>query len=164
MSLIINNIDFAKQKKMLSGELSVAGFERLAVLEQVHTSALASTVITYQLDGLDVYQCADGALPMLRLSFEVQLPLQCQRCMGQVNQLLQLQFDYVICDQEPVSLEDVDDIDWLEPDLQMDVSALIEDELLMAMPIAPTHAEACTELKMESGEKLSPFAILKGKF
>ena len=45
----------------------------------------------------------------------------------------------------------------------MNVLQLIEDELLLAMPIAPTHAEACNKASMQSGEKPNPFAVLKGK-
>jgi uncharacterized protein len=43
----------------------------------------------------------------------------------------------------------------------MDVIALIEDELIMAMPIAPTHNHDCVKLVTQSGEKPNPFAVLK---
>jgi uncharacterized protein len=48
----------------------------------------------------------------------------------------------------------------------MDLVALIEDEMLMALPIAPVHAEDCNDNLhngvAESGEKPNPFAVLKG--
>ncbi len=44
----------------------------------------------------------------------------------------------------------------------MNVMELIEDELLMAMPIAPTHTESCIAEKIQSGDKPNPFAVLKG--
>ena len=54
-------------------------------------------------------------------------------------------------------------MDWLEINSEMDVHELIEDELLLAMPIAPAHEGACSRLSMQSGEKPNPFAVLKGK-
>ncbi len=44
----------------------------------------------------------------------------------------------------------------------MDIIALIEDEMLMAMPIAATHDQHCTDVLSESGDKPNPFAVLKG--
>ena len=40
---------------------------------------------------------------------------------------------------------------------------MIEDELLMAAPIAPVHPTECAQLCMQSGEKANPFTVLKGK-
>jgi uncharacterized protein len=44
----------------------------------------------------------------------------------------------------------------------MDVVQLIEDEIIMALPIAPTHEQNCGPQVMQSGEKPNPFAVLKG--
>ncbi len=52
--------------------------------------------------------------------------------------------------------------DLLQANANMDLAALIEDEVIMALPIAPTHENACVELVTQSGEKPNPFAALKG--
>ena len=57
-----------------------------------------------------------------------------------------------------------DEIDWLEPSQEMNLSELIEDELLIAIPIAPVHEANCAKSNMQSGEKPNPFAVLKGHF
>jgi uncharacterized protein len=44
----------------------------------------------------------------------------------------------------------------------MDLQKLIEDEIIMATPIAPTHEGHCAQGTMQSGEKPNPFAVLKG--
>ena len=44
----------------------------------------------------------------------------------------------------------------------MDIAALIEDEIIMALPIAPMHEVICGEVVTQSGEKPNPFAVLKG--
>jgi uncharacterized protein len=67
-------------------------------------------------------------------------------------------FDYLITNIEP---GDSDEVDWLEPMPEMNVKDIIEDELLMAMPIAPTHETQCAQVTLESGEKVHPFAALK---
>jgi len=61
-------------------------------------------------------------------------------------------------------VEESDEIDWLEASQEMDLTALIEDELLIAMPIAPMHETDCLKTSLQSGEKPNPFAVLKGKF
>ena len=76
---------------------------------------------------------------------------------------LDLNFDYLLSDSTINEMEDGDEMDWLEINSEMDVRELIEDELLLAMPIAPAHDGACSSLSMQSGEKPNPFAVLKGK-
>jgi uncharacterized protein len=44
----------------------------------------------------------------------------------------------------------------------MDVKLLVEDEVILALPIAPVHDNDCTPVTMQSGEKPNPFAALKG--
>jgi uncharacterized protein len=55
-----------------------------------------------------------------------------------------------------------DDYDMQQVSLNMDIVALVEDEIIMAMPIAPTHEQLCGEIVSQSGGKPNPFAILKG--
>jgi len=44
----------------------------------------------------------------------------------------------------------------------MDLLTLIEDEIIIATPIAPLHEGNCAHGTMQSGEKPNPFAVLKG--
>ncbi len=81
------------------------------------------------------------------------------------------EFNYLINDT-PLSefefsdIEQNDDIDLVEPSPAMDLVSLIEDEMLMALPIAPAHEEDCSASinkgVTQSGEKPNPFAVLKG--
>ena len=74
---------------------------------------------------------------------------------------IKLEFEYVVCPEMPESIDEVDDVDWVEPSHHMDLVALIEDELLVALPIAPVHSGDCKQLKLESGERVNPFSVLK---
>lgn len=75
---------------------------------------------------------------------------------------MKLDFNYLITDIDDTDVEDSDDIDLQEPSQTMDLIALIEDEIIMAMPIAPIHEEDCGAIATQSGEKPNPFAVLKG--
>jgi len=80
---------------------------------------------------------------------------------------LALNYNYVIGDVnvndvEASDIEGSDDIDLQEASQTMDLIALIEDEIIMAMPIAPIHEEDCGAIITQSGEKTNPFSALKG--
>jgi uncharacterized protein len=76
---------------------------------------------------------------------------------------LDLNFDYLISDYALDDIDENDEIDWLEANNEMNLCELIEDELLLAIPIAPVHENNCSKLSMQSGDKPNPFAVLKGK-
>ncbi|MBR4877130.1 MAG: DUF177 domain-containing protein, partial [Rhodocyclaceae bacterium] len=64
----------------------------------------------------------------------------------------------------PVEQEELldDDHDVIEVDGALDVQALVEDEILLALPLVVRH-EQCTPPQMrETAEPASPFAVLAG--
>lgn len=174
MLLVINNAEFAQQLKQISGECQLSEMTRLieilasinlqAVQKNLLSDSIAATTVKYTLKGLPAKHYDDMALPMLMLELSAEMPMICQRCLEVMKQSFALSYRYAICTDAPEALQDDDDVDWLEDDMQMDLQVLIEDELMMAMPIAPVHEYACSELKMQSGEVVNPFAVLKGKF
>jgi uncharacterized protein len=87
--------------------------------------------------------------------------------MGEMPLKLALDFNYLIGDAavndiEASEIEGSDDLDLQQASVAMDVKALIEDEIIMAMPIAPIHEQNCGAIITQSGEKANPFAVLKG--
>ncbi len=150
--LLINNLEFAKKQENIAGAINAASCERLA--ETLLLSKEKVTNIEYKLVG----KAQKQQPPSLHLALEVTLPAICQRCLEEINIDFSLTFDYLIAEIAP---EDSDDIDWLAPAPEMNLKDLIEDELLVAMPIAPMHDKQCTKVTLESGEKENPFAILK---
>lgn len=54
---------------------------------------------------------------------------------------------------------------FVEASREMNVWELVEDELLIAFPIAPVHSaehqKECVAYIKQSGEKPNPFAVLK---
>lgn len=169
--LLIDNIAFAKRGGRLSGNLSLADCPRLAELIGSQTSEAASNggganhdnaihfVINGEADALGRY--------FLHLTLNATLTTSCQRCLGPITLDLNLHFDYMISeadlnDAAAEGVEDIDEYDLQEASQTMDLRMLIEDEIIMALPIAPMHDHDCGRSSMQSGEKPNPFAVLKG--
>ncbi|MFW5431305.1 MAG: YceD family protein [Methylophilaceae bacterium] len=154
--ILINNLEIAKSQEKLSGEIDTHHCERLAeVLDVANQDKLK---IDYALSG----SASKFHIPSMELTIDAVLPVVCQRCLEVMQLNISLAFEYVVSKSEPEEFDGYDDIDWLEASREMNISELIEDELLIAMPLAPTHAHDCKPIKLESGEKHNPFAALKG--
>lgn len=163
--LVIDNLAFSKKSEALSGILLLADCPRLQ--ELLHQPSLKAESkaqeIAFNLTG------TTNSLNQhfLSLSITANLSANCQRCLSAMPLILKLHFNYLISDVEDADLEalaldNVDDYDLLQSNANMDLAALIEDELIMALPIAPTHENTCVELITQSGEKPNPFAALQG--
>lgn len=152
-SLIINNLEFAKNQLELSQHLVVSQLPRLSEM----LTNLEKTQVQFQLSGTG----KQFRQPSLHLNIKANLVVTCQRCLDEMVVNLNLNFDYLISNTEISEDEENDEIDWLEANHEMNVSELIEDELLLAFPIAPTHIHDCSKLSTQSGDKPNPFAALK---
>ena len=152
--LVINNLEFAEAQQTLTGEINALNCERLA--ETLLPSSKGAH-ISFKLTGA----AKQLRNPSLHLHIEAKLPVTCQRCLDEMLVHLNLDFDYIICKELPIEIDENDDTDWLEAAPEMNVQELIEDELLLAMPIAPMHDHDCSKQSMQSGEKPNPFAALK---
>lgn len=153
--ILINNIEFAKNQEEVTHAIDVDSCERL--LDLLETSSTLSKSIRYTLIG----SASTFHLPSLGLKIEATLPVLCQRCLQPMQLDLSLAYEYVIAEVEPTAFEGDDDIDWIEASREMNVNILVEDELLMAIPLGPLHSHACKPLIQEEVEKPNPFAVLK---
>lgn len=96
----------------------------------------------------------------LHLQARVTLPLTCQRCLGPVDTPLAVnRWFRFVADEASAAAEDEDseeDVLALEP--RPSLLELLEDELLMELPLVPMH-EACPVLPAALGTGLVPEAI-----
>ncbi|MDR0702358.1 MAG: YceD family protein [Azoarcus sp.] len=150
---------FAAEGGVLEGETPVADFNRLAdwLAERVDA-------VRWRLAGrLD----AEGG-PRLDLGVAGRLVLRCQRCLE--GMAWDLALDAVL---QPVRAGQVlprdelenDEFDVIEVDGDVDVLSLLEDEIILALPIAPRHEDCGVSRRAETdggarGE--SPFGVLAG--
>ena len=157
--------ELARQQKKIEGELMLSSLPRLhEALQELgvgDADALSALHVHYRLQGLPQRYFGEVSLPMLALTVQSELPLICQRCFAPMPQAVDLRFEFALCDEPPEALLEDEQVDWLDAGDESSVESLVEDELLMALPIAVMHEEACTELQQSAGEKPNPFAVLK---
>ena len=153
----INNLEFAQKQQQITDNFAPNSLNRLA-------QTLALTDENAQLANINFTIMGDTKRfrqPSLHLHIKSSLPVICQRCLDEMSVDIALDFDYLLSNSPADDIENSDEIDWLEISAEMSVRDLVEDELLLAMPIAPVHEAGCSKHSMQSGEKPNPFAVLK---
>lgn len=114
-----------------------------------------------------------GAAPQvwLHLQAKTHVPQVCQRCLADVNLALEVDRSYRFVADEATAeaLDDESEEDVLALSREFNLMELIEDELLMALPLVPRHEVCPVQPKMTvsdddfesaSGDKPNPFAVL----
>lgn len=125
----------------VGGTIALTAFTRVAA-ECVDAGAQAS--VTWSARGQT--RSGEGSLsaPWLHLQVQAALPLVCQRCLEPVDTPVQVdQWFRFVPDEATAEQQDdaaVEDLLVESPDF--DLQALIEDELLLAMPLIANH-ETC---------------------
>ncbi len=119
---------FARLREEAAGEAPVQGEVHWAVAGEMRSSGPAGA----------------PSAPWMRLVAHTALPLTCQRCLGPVETPLAVdRWFRFVADEATAEAEDDDceeDLLALEP--RPNVFDVLEDELLMALPLVPMH-EAC---------------------
>ena len=137
---------FAKEAAELQGEWPMAALDRLSDAAHPEAKPAESDLIHWQAAGES--RPKRGAAPevWLHLSADTSLSLVCQRCLGPLPTDLAVQRDFLFAPDESVAAElDADsEDDVLAMTRSLDLRALVEDELLLALPLVPRH-EVCPE-------------------
>ena len=136
---------FARDGMNAQGQESLAHFERLSDLAWSGEGQKApSSLVSWSLTGEMVPVTGGDAQIWLHLSAEVSLPMQCQRCLGSVlvDVFSDQSFRFVADEATAEAQDDESEEDLLVLAPELDVGALIEDELIMSAPIVPKH-EVC---------------------
>jgi uncharacterized protein len=109
--------------------------------------------------------------PWLHLNVDTALPMVCQRCMGPISipVTVEREFRFVANEEEAAAQDDESDEDLLVLSREFNLHELIEDELLMGLPLIPRHDVCPTAVKLEAVDpdfevstsvKPNPFAVL----
>ena len=147
---------FAREGRVLEGTLAVSELERLHDL-----LADVSGELVFSLFG------AKGKRGeyTLRLRVSGLISLACQRCLGAIS--FDLDIDNLLelvpegADMSQDELED-DTRDFLPVAGELFVAELVEDEVLLALPVAPRHEKCGFPGAADAGERVNPFATLAG--
>lgn len=159
---------FAQEGKPLIAITPLSNLERLA--QELH-GLQPDLTINWRATGELRPGSAAGDEVWLRLEAKTSLPLTCQRCMGAVATALEIDQWYRFVASEDIAMaeDDQSEEDLLVLAPQFDLLALLEDELLMALPLVPMH-DTCPvapvfsagegELAVQEDAKPHPFAAL----
>ena len=134
---------FAQAGAGLQGETPLADWPRL-LQEQFAESAGA--VVRWRLAGRMVPVTGGAAQVAMGLQAEVDLVQQCQRCLSAVVQKVEAERDFLFVADEATAeaLDEDSEADVLVISRDFDALSLVEDELILALPLVPRH-EVCPE-------------------
>lgn len=158
-AFVIDAFQFSRLQEQAEGELQVAQLARLAG----ETVDRAGTLHWSLKGGVDKL-----GHPQLLLAISGRVNLVCQRCMAPMpfdiasESVLVLAKDDDAADAIEELLDD-EAIDVIIGESEFDVIYLVEDEALLALPVAPKH-DVCPGKAVEPSvvaDKVSPFAVLK---
>lgn len=159
---------FARKGARLDGEWAVAGLERLADSAAPEAPAAAWPAVRWSLQG-EIREPKGGKPQIwLHVQAKAQVSLTCQRCLQPVQESLELDrwVRFVDTEAEAAELDADSDDDVLALPRHLDARELIEDELLLALPLVPMHEVCPQPLPQAEGdldpvqEKPNPFAAL----
>jgi uncharacterized protein len=158
---VIDSLEFAQAEESISGSVPVASLKRLED-------------VLFDIEGALSYEVRGGRnarnRPQLELRITGRLHLQCQRCLGLLDYAVDLTNILLIVPRGAQAEDDVDDPqgpDAIETNPELDVAGLIEDEVLLSLPLAPRHPESACASRIEHavGEDAQPqsaFAKIAG--
>lgn len=160
---------FAHANGQLLGDERLAHFGRLIAETR---GVGAETRVHYVAHG-EIRVGGDGGNQVwLRLSARATLALTCQRCLGLAEIAVDFAraFRFVATEDQAAVEDELCEEDVLVISRAFNLLELIEDELLMALPIAPMHDTCPMPVQLEAvdadfdhgeDEKPNPFAVLQ---
>lgn len=154
--VIADAFKFASEGRELQGSIEVARLDRLSdLLERMDGT------VSYRVSG---GQGADGRW-QLGVVASGTLILKCQRCLTPLDWPFEIDSAlWLVRSAADIPEEELEDEtrDAIEVTPDMDVEALVEDEILLAVPVVPRHDKCEAPLPLGGAGKESPFAALAG--
>jgi uncharacterized protein len=160
---------FAEAAAAISGSEPVKNYQRLHAELADPSDELSAQ---WEAEGQS-RRGADGrAVPWLHLIARTRVPLICQRCLSPVEVALDVdRWFRFAADEATAAAEDEEaEEDVLAAARDFDLHALIEDELLMAIPVTPKHEVCPDPMRLSAVDpdfdaaesaKPNPFAVLQ---
>lgn len=138
----------------LEGEWPLAGMARLVQDALPPESPDDASTVAWSARG-EQRQTAGGELQiLLHLRAHTALRLTCQRCLQPVTVALDVAptLRFVRDEAQAEALDEHSDDDVLALSAVLDLHALVEDELILALPLVPRHTRCPQPLPMSAGE------------
>lgn len=138
----IELLSWCRSGATLQGDWPQAGMERLA--GSLAAVAPDAPAVHWSASGQLLAVAGGEAEVWLHLTASTSVQLQCQRCLQNMTQELQIdrRFRFVRGEAAAARLDEASEDDVLELPPRLDLQALTEDELILALPLVPRH-ERC---------------------
>jgi len=134
---VIDGLHFARAALEQRGLVKTERLPRLAQL-QCSTEGLE-----YHVRG----GRASNGKPCLWLSVKGSVELICQRCLGPIKVPIAIDAELQLAEDLREISESEDEIDRVLASRSMDVAWLVEDEVILALPMSPRHEECAPSAK-----------------
>lgn len=164
-TLVIDSLKFAAGSDCVTGRIALSSLPRLADVLTRQAGELLCDLSGFRIES------EHGEKFGLHLRVTGRLGLCCQRCLAEVE------FSCVIDSRLLLMPQDAPESEWPEDELESDkydaipanrslsLRTLVEDEVLLALPIVPRHADCLppglSEADVDENGP-SPFAVLAG--
>jgi len=163
---------FAREGGFLEGRWPLASFPRLMLSVHSEAPPEADASVVWQAQGEWRKPQSVEAQPWLHVRARTRLTLVCQRCLGPLDTTLEVDrwMRFVHGEEAAAALDAEIEDDVLALERMLDLHELVEDELILAMPLVPRHEGRCpVPLPLPSQEeeavpeptRRSPFAVLE---
>jgi uncharacterized protein len=146
----IDGLAFARNAAVLKGRLGMESMPRLV------QSGCSGSVLDFVLTG----EINERGKSGLKLAVDGSVRLQCQRCLGSLDLPLHLETELEFASSEAEIMAADDDIERVVAGREMNVAALVEDEVLLALPMVPRHEQCSAAAGLGADAKPSVFEAL----
>ena len=152
----IDGLEFAKQSLEIHDKIRASQFSGLSDIVSERSGELE-----YRISGLP-----ERDKPTIRLALEGWLAVRCQRCLGEMKYRVRLDREFVLVPDEsgiPDNEADDDAADYLVADHRIEIEGLVEEELLLSLPLSIHHEHECMQVREPQSEwVVNPFHKLEG--
>jgi uncharacterized protein len=155
----IDPVRFAREESHVTGVLKLDLLPRLADVLFDHEGGVIYAVAGYT---------TGNGQPALHIRLQANLGLRCQRCLERLPLQFDTERDVVLvagAGEVAAGDEEDDDIDTIPGVASLDLLDLIEQEVVLSLPMAPRHAEdGCATQPSAAAVTVqdSPFSALAG--
>jgi uncharacterized protein len=161
----------ARDGARLEGEWAAADLERLADSAAPETPVAEWPAVSWAAQGELRTPKGGEAQVWMHLQARARVSLSCQRCLRPVQEDLEVSrwFHFVRDEALAAELDADSEDEVLALTRTLDLQELVEDELLLALPLVPRHEQCPEALPSSAGEleaaaeevqKPNPFAVL----
>lgn len=151
-------LDFARRAERVEGRVALQSLDRL--LGVLHPGALSTEQsVDYVVQGQ-----VQAEKHFFVLQAQAVLPLTCQRCLQGMDWPVALDVRLMLVPEHlPLPDDELEDdsFDPVHVGREFDLIASVEDELLLALPIAPMHEDCLPPAAAAGDGRESPFSVLK---